>query len=77
VRGGGGGRYFSIPGTSKLGVEFFAGIGGNAVRFDVIVHGRLVVENGKIVSSTVILKLIAEGDVTRAARIAGGRDVLR
>jgi riboflavin kinase/FMN adenylyltransferase len=38
--------------------------------FDVIVHEPVVV-NGKIVSSTVIRKLIAEGDVTRAARMLG------
>ena len=38
--------------------------------FDVIVHEPVVVD-GKIVSSTVIRKLIAEGDVTRAARMLG------
>jgi phosphoribosyl 1,2-cyclic phosphate phosphodiesterase len=38
--------------------------------FDVIVHEPVVV-GGKIVSSTVIRKMIAEGDVTRAARMLG------
>ncbi|HET6931553.1 MAG TPA: bifunctional riboflavin kinase/FAD synthetase [Candidatus Acidoferrum sp.] len=38
--------------------------------FDVIVHEPVVVD-GKIVSSTVIRKLIAGGDVTRAARMLG------
>lgn len=38
--------------------------------FDVIVHEPVVVD-GKIVSSTVIRKMIAEGDVTRAARMLG------
>ncbi|HEV2103924.1 MAG TPA: bifunctional riboflavin kinase/FAD synthetase [Candidatus Acidoferrum sp.] len=38
--------------------------------FDVIVHEPVVVD-GKIVSSTMIRKLIAEGDVTRAARMLG------
>jgi riboflavin kinase/FMN adenylyltransferase len=38
--------------------------------FDVIVHEPVVVD-GKIVSSTVIRKLIAQGDVTRAARMLG------
>lgn len=38
--------------------------------FDVIVHEPVVVD-GKIVSSTVIRKLIAAGDVTRAARMLG------
>ena len=38
--------------------------------FDVIVHEPVVVD-GKIVSSTVIRKLIAEGEVTRAARMLG------
>ena len=36
--------------------------------FDVIVHEPVVVD-GKIVSSTVIRKMIAEGEVTRAARM--------
>jgi riboflavin kinase/FMN adenylyltransferase len=38
--------------------------------FDVIVHAPVVVD-GEIVSSTVIRKLIAEGEVTRAARMLG------
>ena len=38
--------------------------------FDVIVHEPVVVD-GEIVSSTVIRKLIAEGEVTRAARMLG------
>jgi phosphoribosyl 1,2-cyclic phosphate phosphodiesterase len=38
--------------------------------FDVIVHEPVVVD-GKIVSSTVIRKMIAQGDVTRAARMLG------
>ncbi|HXJ10837.1 MAG TPA: bifunctional riboflavin kinase/FAD synthetase [Candidatus Limnocylindrales bacterium] len=38
--------------------------------FDVIVHEPVVVD-GKIVSSTMVRKLIAEGDVTRAARMLG------
>jgi riboflavin kinase/FMN adenylyltransferase len=38
--------------------------------FDVIVHEPVVVD-GKIVSSTVIRKFIAGGDVTRAARMLG------
>jgi phosphoribosyl 1,2-cyclic phosphate phosphodiesterase len=38
--------------------------------FDVIVHEPVVV-GGEIVSSTVIRKLIAEGEVTRAARMLG------
>jgi riboflavin kinase/FMN adenylyltransferase len=38
--------------------------------FDVIVHEPVVVD-GKVVSSTMIRKLIAEGDVTRAARMLG------
>ena len=38
--------------------------------FDVIVHEPVVVD-GEIVSSTVIRKLIAEGHVTRAARMLG------
>jgi riboflavin kinase/FMN adenylyltransferase len=38
--------------------------------FDVIVHEPVVVD-GKVVSSTVIRKLIAEGEVTRAARMLG------
>jgi phosphoribosyl 1,2-cyclic phosphate phosphodiesterase len=38
--------------------------------FDVIVHEPVVVD-GKIVSSTVIRKMIAEGNVTRAARMLG------
>jgi len=38
--------------------------------FDVIVHEPVVVD-GKIVSSTVIRKMIAEGDVTRGARMLG------
>jgi riboflavin kinase/FMN adenylyltransferase len=38
--------------------------------FDVIVHEPVIVDR-KIVSSTVIRKLIAEGDVTRAARMLG------
>src|SRR5882762_5830612 len=38
--------------------------------FDVIVHEPVVVD-GKIVSSTMVRKLIAEGDVARAARMLG------
>jgi phosphoribosyl 1,2-cyclic phosphate phosphodiesterase len=38
--------------------------------FDVIVHEPVVVD-GEIVSSTVIRKLISEGEVTRAARMLG------
>jgi riboflavin kinase/FMN adenylyltransferase len=38
--------------------------------FDAIVHEPVVVD-GKVVSSTVIRKLISEGDVTRAARMLG------
>jgi len=38
--------------------------------FDVIVHEPVVVD-GQIVSSTMIRKLIAEGEVTRAARMLG------
>jgi riboflavin kinase/FMN adenylyltransferase len=38
--------------------------------FDVVVHEPVVVD-GEIVSSTVIRKLIAEGEVTRAARMLG------
>jgi riboflavin kinase/FMN adenylyltransferase len=38
--------------------------------FDVIVHEPVVVD-GEIVSSTVVRKLIAEGEVTRAARMLG------
>src|SRR5258706_1904908 len=38
--------------------------------FDVIVH-EPVVADGEIVSSTVIRKLISEGEVTRAARMLG------
>jgi phosphoribosyl 1,2-cyclic phosphate phosphodiesterase len=50
-------------------VKFLRGLGMRD-GFDVIVHEPVVVD-GKIVSSTVVRKMIAEGDVTRAARMLG------
>src|SRR5271154_4965946 len=44
--------------------------------FDVVVHTP-VVQEGEVVSSTLIRKLVAEGDVTHAARLLGRPFVLR
>src|SRR5258708_5969393 len=57
-------------GTKQAGDVRFLRELGMRDGFDVIVHEPVVVD-GKIVSSTVIRKMIAEGDVTRAARMLG------